>query len=63
MVMRCASCSTGPLFILVVDMETHMLFFLGTTWHCVVGRNFGSFVTHGMCGGHEYKMGEMCILI
>src|SRR5438105_8279026 len=19
----------------------------GTTWHCVVGRNFGSFVTHG----------------
>ena len=20
----------------------------GATWHCVVGRNFGSFVTHGM---------------
>ncbi|GAT27397.1 dynein light chain type 1 [Aspergillus luchuensis] len=19
----------------------------GATWHCVVGRNFGSFVTHG----------------
>src|SRR5579859_676646 len=19
----------------------------GTTWHCVVGRNFGSYVTHG----------------
>ena len=19
----------------------------GTTWHCVVGKNFGSFVTHG----------------
>ena len=19
----------------------------GTTWHCIVGRNFGSFVTHG----------------
>lgn len=23
----------------------------GATWHCVVGRNFGSFVTHGM--SHE----------
>lgn len=21
----------------------------GATWHCVVGRNFGSFVTHGRC--------------
>lgn len=21
----------------------------GTTWHCVVGKNFGSFVTHGEC--------------
>jgi dynein light chain LC8-type len=21
----------------------------GPTWHCIVGRNFGSFVTHGMC--------------
>jgi dynein light chain LC8-type len=20
---------------------------VGATWHCVVGRNFGSFVTHG----------------
>lgn len=20
----------------------------GPTWHCIVGRNFGSFVTHGM---------------
>jgi hypothetical protein len=19
----------------------------GVTWHCIVGRNFGSFVTHG----------------
>ena len=19
----------------------------GTTWHCIVGRNFGSYVTHG----------------
>jgi hypothetical protein len=23
------------------------IYFLGPTWHCVVGRNFGSFVTHG----------------
>lgn len=21
----------------------------GATWHCIVGRNFGSFVTHGTC--------------
>lgn len=21
----------------------------GPTWHCIVGRNFGSFVTHGTC--------------
>ncbi|OKL59667.1 Dynein light chain, cytoplasmic [Talaromyces atroroseus] len=21
----------------------------GATWHCIVGRNFGSFVTHGHC--------------
>ncbi|KAL2884688.1 dynein light chain [Ceratocystis lukuohia] len=21
----------------------------GPTWHCIVGRNFGSFVTHGHC--------------
>lgn len=20
----------------------------GTTWHCIVGKNFGSYVTHGM---------------
>jgi len=20
----------------------------GATWHCIVGRNFGSFVTHGL---------------
>lgn len=29
---------------------THSLQFdsrKGATWHCVVGRNFGSFVTHG----------------
>ena len=22
----------------------------GATWHCIVGRNFGSFVTHGTSG-------------
>jgi len=21
----------------------------GVTWHCIVGRNFGSYVTHGTC--------------
>ncbi|KAG5440738.1 hypothetical protein PCK2_000174 [Pneumocystis canis] len=24
----------------------------GTTWHCIVGRNFGSYVTHGKFSGH-----------
>lgn len=29
-------------------MHTHThLIKTGPTWHCVVGRNFGSFVTHG----------------
>lgn len=26
----------------------------GATWHCIVGRNFGSFVTHG-----EYRMRDV----
>jgi hypothetical protein len=25
----------------------NILNLVGSTWHCVVGRNFGSFVTHG----------------
>ncbi|KAF9636188.1 putative dynein light chain type protein [Lasiodiplodia theobromae] len=25
----------------------------GATWHCIVGRNFGSFVTHGMLRGYD----------
>ena len=31
----------------------------GTTWHCVVGKNFGSFVTHGECqpGNREPGVG------
>lgn len=31
-------------------MKSHLIYEsipLGPTWHCVVGRNFGSFVTHG----------------
>lgn len=24
----------------------------GATWHCIVGRNFGSFVTHGRSNDH-----------
>lgn len=24
----------------------------GATWHVVVGKNFGSFVTHGKCSSH-----------
>lgn len=31
-------------------MKSHLIYMsitLGPTWHCVVGRNFGSFVTHG----------------
>ncbi|KAI4105661.1 MAG: hypothetical protein L6R37_002649 [Teloschistes peruensis] len=28
----------------------------GATWHCIVGRNFGSFVTHG--NGQHPKHGQ-----
>lgn len=33
----------------------------GATWHCVVGRNFGSFVTHGECprGGRRTVSGML----
>ena len=27
----------------------------GATWHCIVGRNFGSFVTHGTEGSRTAK--------
>jgi dynein light chain LC8-type len=26
----------------------------GATWHCIVGRNFGSFVTHGKAKAHGF---------
>jgi len=30
----------------------------GATWHCIVGRNFGSFVTHGkMCSDARLERG------
>lgn len=37
----------------------------GATWHCVVGRNFGSFVTHGELGGHSQTpvQGDDALLI
>ncbi|KAF5237610.1 hypothetical protein FAUST_5953 [Fusarium austroamericanum] len=30
----------------------------GPTWHCIVGRNFGSFVTHGM-GAMAHQWGPL----
>jgi len=27
----------------------------GATWHCIVGRNFGSFVTHGLLYSCAYR--------
>lgn len=32
-------------------------------WHCIVGKNFGSFVTHEMKGYIYITMGQMCILL
>ncbi|GET85740.1 dynein light chain, putative [Leishmania tarentolae] len=32
-------------------------------WHCVVGKNFGSFVTHEMKGYIYITWGEMSILL
>jgi dynein light chain LC8-type len=31
----------------------------GATWHCIVGRNFGSFVTHGTEKIYEYLFGNV----
>ena len=33
----------------------------GATWHCIVGRNFGSFVTHGMSCFTFPSVGGWCI--
>ena len=31
----------------------------GATWHCIVGRNFGSFVTHGRSFAQLVRDGEL----
>jgi dynein light chain LC8-type len=33
------------------------------TWHCVVGRNFGSYVTHEMKGFIYFYLGNVAILL
>lgn len=33
------------------------------TWHCVVGRNFGSFVTHESKGFIYFYLGQIAILL
>lgn len=32
----------------------------GLTWHCIVGRNFGSFVTHGKLQLFKHSMKKKC---
>lgn len=31
----------------------------GATWHCIVGRNFGSFVTHGTMSAAIYVSDDL----
>lgn len=33
------------------------------TWHCIVGRNFGSFVTHESKGFIYFYLGQVAILL
>jgi dynein light chain LC8-type len=33
------------------------------TWHCVVGRNFGSYVTHEMKGFIYFYLGNVAVLL
>ncbi|KAL7421051.1 Dynein light chain [Cryptotrichosporon argae] len=35
----------------------------GTTWHCVVGKNFGSFVTHETKNFIYFYLGPIAILL
>ncbi|ODN76936.1 hypothetical protein L202_05505 [Cryptococcus amylolentus CBS 6039] len=35
----------------------------GTTWHCVVGKNFGSFVTHESKNFIYFYLGQVAILL
>ncbi|KAK9478330.1 dynein light chain type 1-domain-containing protein [Lipomyces japonicus] len=35
----------------------------GQTWHCIVGRNFGSFVTHETRHFIYFYLGEIAILL
>ncbi|KAH3762470.1 dynein light chain 2, cytoplasmic [Pelomyxa schiedti] len=33
------------------------------TWHCIVGRNFGSFVTHESKGFIYFYLGQVAVLL
>ncbi|VDM25598.1 unnamed protein product [Hydatigera taeniaeformis] len=35
----------------------------GPTWHCIVGRNFGSYVTHEARNFIYFYMGQVAILL
>ncbi|CAB4394070.1 unnamed protein product [Rhizophagus irregularis] len=35
----------------------------GTTWHCIVGRNFGSYVTHETKHFIYFYIGNIAILL
>ncbi|KAK6906394.1 hypothetical protein I203_100379 [Kwoniella mangroviensis CBS 8507] len=53
------------------DVERDMAMFIkkefdrlyGTTWHCVVGKNFGSFVTHETKNFIYFYLGPVAILL
>ncbi|KAF8417256.1 hypothetical protein EV426DRAFT_540546, partial [Tirmania nivea] len=35
----------------------------GSTWHCIVGRNFGSFVTHETKHFIYFYVGNLAVLL
>ena len=35
----------------------------GTTWHCIVGRNYGSYVTHETGNFIYFYVGQMAVLL
>lgn len=35
----------------------------GPAWHCIVGKSFGSFVTHSRGGFVYFSMDKLCFLL
>ncbi|KAG4305152.1 hypothetical protein PORY_001322 [Pneumocystis oryctolagi] len=45
------------------DIAAHFDKKFGTTWHCIVGRNFGSYVTHETKHFIYFYLGQIAILL